>query len=171
MNIPESLRLHQLWLAGDPSGVQFVAAGADLSGADLRWADLSGADLSGAYLYGADLRRADLRSADLSGAVLTGSDLTGAIIDDGSVLVGPRPVFQIGPIGSERRTLVAYVTDGGIRLRAGCFFGTVEQFTGRLNSTHGSNEHAREYRAALDMIRSHAELWGTPAPSDTSGAE
>ena len=35
MNISEALRLHQLWLADDPSGVRFVAAGTDLSGADL----------------------------------------------------------------------------------------------------------------------------------------
>ena len=45
MNIPEALRLHKLWLADDPSGVQFVAAGADLSGAVLTGADLT--DTSG----------------------------------------------------------------------------------------------------------------------------
>ncbi len=39
MNLPESLRLHQLWLADDPSGVRFVAVGADLSGADLSCTD------------------------------------------------------------------------------------------------------------------------------------
>ena len=49
-----------------------------------------------------------------------------------------------------------------IRLRAGCFFGAREQFEAQLTAAHGENEHAQEYRAALDLIDAHARLW-TPA--------
>ena len=55
-------------------------------------ADLGGADLRGANLYGADLRGADLGGADLRGADL----------GDGLMLIGKRPFFQLGPIGSRQ---------------------------------------------------------------------
>lgn len=42
--LKEVMRLHQLWLNGDPAGKR----------ANLRWADLSWADLSGANLSGAE---------------------------------------------------------------------------------------------------------------------
>jgi hypothetical protein len=80
VNISETLRLHSLWLAGDPAGVR-----ADLSDADLRYAILSGADLRDADLRGADLSDADLRYAILSGADLRGADLRGAILS-GAIL-------------------------------------------------------------------------------------
>jgi hypothetical protein len=64
-DITEALRLHQLWLEGNPDGRQ----------ADLRKADLHGAELSGVDLYGADLRKADLRDAKMGGANLNDADL------------------------------------------------------------------------------------------------
>ena len=65
INLPEVLRLHALWLNGDPTGQR-----ANLSRADLSRADLSGANLSRADLYGANLSGADLSGADLSGVNL-----------------------------------------------------------------------------------------------------
>ncbi|MCA9368613.1 pentapeptide repeat-containing protein, partial [Candidatus Kaiserbacteria bacterium] len=141
----------------DLSGADLSGAnlsGADLSGADLRYAYLSGADLSGANLGGADLSGANLGGADLSGADLSGADLR-----EGLKLVGDRPYFQLGPIGSESRTFEAFITDQGPRLRAGCFFGTRDEFVAKLNQTHGNNIHAREYTAALSLIDAHCELW------------
>jgi len=81
--IKEVLRLHKLWLDGNPEGRRAKLTGADLSyanltGADLSYANLTGADLTGADLRSADLSGADLRSADLSGANLSGANLTGA---------------------------------------------------------------------------------------------
>jgi len=83
MNLPETLRLHALWIMGDPAGVranlsEANLSGADLSGADLRGADLRGANLSWANLSGANLSWANLSGADLSGANLSGADLSGA---------------------------------------------------------------------------------------------
>ena len=159
-------------------------SGAYLSRADLSRAVLSGADLIGAYLIGANLSRAnlsravlsranlsgavlsraDLSRAVLSGAVLSGAYLSRAVLRDGARLIGARPVVQVGPIGSRSDWLIAYLTDGGIRIDAGCQRQiTRAEFETRLAKTHGDNQHAREYRAALAYIDAHAAIWSDAA--------
>ena len=120
---------------------------------------LAAANLYGANLYGADLCGADLRSANLRSANLCGADLYGANLGDAGRLVGRRPYFSIGPIGSREDVLAAFLTERGVFLRAGCFFGTVDQFREKLQDEHGDNVHAKEYRAALDMVLAHYEAW------------
>jgi hypothetical protein len=75
VNISETLRLHMLWLAGDPDGVR-----ANLSGANLRRANLSDAILSDA-----NLRRANLSDANLSDANLRRANLGDAILSDANL--------------------------------------------------------------------------------------
>ncbi len=158
----------------DLSGADLT--GADLSGADLTGADLNGAKLTGAYLAhayltgadlshailsNADLSNADLNGADLNGAKLSHAYLNGAKLKNNEALVGNRPIFSIGPIGSRSDNFIAYITDKGIRLDAGCKKNiTLEEFEGLLSETHGNNVHGREYRAALALISIHHELWG-----------
>ena len=148
-----------------------VSGGANLRDANLRGANLGGAylrdaHLRGAYLGGANLRGAYLGGAYLGGAYLRGANLGGANLGDASLrganLIGDRPVFTVGPIGSRCDHFTSYLTDKGIYLRAGCFFGSVAEFTEKLRSQHGENSHAQEYMAALQLIQSHARLW-TPA--------
>ena len=127
-----------------------VKQGADLTGADLKGANLKDADLKCVYLKGADLTGADLTDANLTGCKLDGGEL----IDDNE-----RPVFTLGPIGTDQRTLFAFSTEKGIRLKTGCFFGSKEDFLAKLKTTHGDNNHAREYQVALDMIEAHFGLW------------
>ena len=122
-------------------------------------ADLTGADLRGADLRGANLRDADLTGADLNYAYLTGADLRGANLRGGEKLIGERPVFMTGPIGSRCNYLIAYLTDKGVRLLSGCFFGDIDTFRNKLESTHADNDHAAEYRAALALIEKHEEIW------------
>ena len=123
-------------------------------------ANLDGANLAGAYLAGANLA-----GANLAGAYLAGAYLAGAYLQDKSKLVGERPIIQIGPIGSRCAYFVAYLTDQGLRLRAGCFFGTRAEFEAKLSDTHKDSQHAKEYRAALALIDAHAEIW-TPAVTE-----
>ena len=104
--------------------------------------------------------RANLARAYLVGANLAGAYLVGAYLVGEEKLKGKRPVFQIGPIGSRCAYLVAYITDRGLRIRAGCFFGSVSKFKEMLKNTHGDNEHAQEYKAALTLINKHAKIWG-----------
>ena len=141
--------------------------GADLSGAYLSGANLSGADLGGAYLGGAYLGGANLRSADLYGAYLSGANLSGANLsgayDKQLTLVGSRPVFMLGPIGSRCDYLTAYLTDAGVHVRAGCFFDTIEAFRAAVVAEHADNNHGREYMAAIAMIEAHAAIWSSAA--------
>ncbi len=162
--------------------------GADLRGADLRGADLHGADLHGAYLHSADLRGAYLRGADLSGAYLRGADLSGADLRgadlhsadlhgtylrgaDGKKLttIGDRPYLTIGPLGSRNDTLMAWLTDAGVYVNAGCFWDTLEKFRAAVDETHGSTVHGHEYRMAIKMIELHADSW-TPVAAKPEAA-
>jgi uncharacterized protein YjbI with pentapeptide repeats len=145
--------------------------GANLRGANLRGANLGGANLGDANLRDANLGGADLRGANLRGANLRGANLGGANLGDANLrdanlgdgkMVGERPFFQVGPIGSRSDYLLAFITDKGLRLRAGCFFGSRDEFEMKLDAEHGNSEHGQEYRAALALIDKHVELW-TPA--------
>jgi hypothetical protein len=133
--------------------------GANLDGAYLDGANLRGANLGGAYLRGANLGGANLDGANLDGANLRGANLGGANLDGDKKLIGERPVFTVGSIGSRSDFFTAYITDKGLYLRAGCFFGTVAEFVAKLEKTHGANQHAQEYRAALELMQCHARLW------------
>ena len=132
-----------------------INAKADLGGADLRSANLYGANLGSANLGGADLRSANLRSANLYGA-----DLRSANLGDCGKLTGDRPFFQVGPIGSRSDNLLAFQTEKGVYLRAGCFFGSLEEFGEKLEAEHGDNQHGKEYKAALFLVEAHFALWG-----------
>jgi hypothetical protein len=144
--------------------------GADLLDADMRGARLTGALLSGALLSGADLLDADMRDARLSGADMRGADmrgarLTGALLSGADLgetlgkLIGNRPLFQCGPIGSRSDYLMAFITDKGIAVKAGCFSGMLDEFRAAVEKTHGDNDHGKEYAMAILMIETHAAIW------------
>ena len=97
-----------------------------------------------------------MRGADLYGADLRGADLYGDV-----KLTGDRPVLQMGPIGSRADTLLAFTTTDGLRIRAGCFFGTRDEFLDRVEKTHGNSVHGQDYRAALMFIDSYASRWNS----------
>jgi uncharacterized protein YjbI with pentapeptide repeats len=153
-----------------PSGVatrhaleKAVSAGANLDGASLYMANLAGASLARANLDGASLARASLDGANLTGASLDGASLDGANLAGASLsgkkLIGNRPIFMIGPIGSRCSYFTSYITDAGIMLRAGCFFGPIDEFKSKLIEEHGENDHRKEYEAALTLIECHHQIW------------
>lgn len=98
MNVKEILKLHEMWLNGDPNGVQadfrdqkitgLAFTQGDLSQINFNRADLKrgilrkvkfvGADFSNAMLNGASLAWSDFSHANLAGADLTGTDLSWA---------------------------------------------------------------------------------------------
>jgi len=134
--------------------------------------NLCGANLCGANLHGANLGGANLEGANLGGANLEGANLEDATIKSDEKLVGLRPIFQVGPIGSRNDFLIAYITDKGLRFDAGCQRQiTREVFESRLTELHGENEHAREYRAALALIDAHAEIWTPKEDAHVIGAD
>ena len=136
--------------------------GTNLWGADLWGADLQTANLWGANLWGANLQDADLTGADLTGANLTGADLTGAkrYIDGDTAITlhGPRPILQIGPLGSRNGYMMALITSAGVRVECGCFCGTVAEFKAAVEKNHADNpRHRDEYLAAIRMINAWAK--------------
>ena len=128
------------------------------------------ASISERYRLRAALEIGVKRGANLRGANLGGANLGGANLGGDLMLVGDRPYFQLGPIGSESRTFEAFITNQGLRLRAGCFFGTRDEFAAKLNQTHGNNIHAREYTAALSLIDARYELWVPKVEAKESAA-
>lgn len=96
MNVKEILKLHEMWLNGDPNGVQADLYDVDLSGENFRkanlskaklWrvrfdgADFSFANLSGTDLFGAQARKANFSFANLEETYFRCSDLEGANFD------------------------------------------------------------------------------------------
>ena len=109
--------------------------------------------------------------ANLYGANLRSANLYGANLGDAGKLTGDRPYFAVGPIGSRQDVLAAFLTEKGLFLRAGCFFGTVEEFRDKLEGEHGDNMHAIEYRAALVLIEAHYNAWPATIVEEEAPAE
>lgn len=125
-------------------------------------ANLGDANLAGANLAGANLARANLARANLAGAYLAGANLDGAKLSEKDTLIGYRPFFQIGPIGSRCDVVRSYICNTGLIVKTGCFTGSVETFKAAIIETHGDSNHGKEYLAAIAMIEAHAAIW-TPA--------
>lgn len=71
-NIDEKIRLHQLWLAKDPSGVRADFSSHNLDGVDFKKSNLSHANFNEASLIDADLRDCILHHATFAGASMKG---------------------------------------------------------------------------------------------------
>ena len=57
--------------------------------------------------------------------------------------------------GSEGRTTTAFREKGNkIKIRCGCFSGSVEEFEKRVEKTHGDSKFGREYKAVINVINS-----------------
>ena len=108
------------------------------------------ANLRDANLWGANLWGANLRGANLWGANLWGANLWGA---NGKVL-------SFGPIGSRQGITYVTKTERTIHVRCGCFYGTLEEFTAKVEEEHGDSQHGKSYKAAIEFIKAHdAACW------------
>jgi len=62
--------------------------------------------------------------------------------------------LSVGPLGSRQSTLTVTIdAQIGLRLTTGCFSGSIAEFEAAVTATHGDNEHAIHYRAAIALIR------------------
>jgi hypothetical protein len=135
-------------------------ARANLDGANLDGANLARANLDGANLDGANLARANLAGANLDGANLARANLDGANLAranlaranlDGKQILR---VIQFGGIGSNQRQSYAVVTTESVSVRCGCFSGSLEGFSEKINNTHRDNpQYLGEYSAAVEFVR------------------
>ena len=161
----EVLQRHAKWLKNEEGGERADLHEADLRGADLheanlRWADLRGADLHEANLYEADLHEADLRWANLREANLREADLRGADLYGANLYGANGKILSFGPIGSRQGITYVTKTEQIIHIRCGCFYGTLEEFTAKVEAVHGESKHGKSYKAAIEFIKSHdAACW------------
>ena len=148
-DLADVLRLHRLWLDGEPGGQH----------ADLAGAYLAGANLAGAYLAGADLARADLAGANLAGANLADANLARANLADAYGVAA----WSAGQVGLGHLMLGA-VIDGTLRIWAGCWSGTADECRANLTQPGGPPEYRdradrdaliADALAGLERIESH----------------
>lgn len=60
----------------------------------------------------------------------------------------------IGPIGSRNAFTTFYRNkDEIIMVVCGCFHGTIDEFADQVAKTHGNNEHAKAYKAAIQLAK------------------
>jgi hypothetical protein len=112
-------------------------------------ANLRGANLGGANLGGANLGGANLGGAYLGGAYLGGANLG----EEWGKLESVSDVLMVGPIGSRNGYTTIYHTDKGVFVSCGCFRGTLDEFTKKVEETHGDNNHARDYKALVEFVK------------------
>lgn len=132
--------------------------------ADLRDVSFCGSDLRGANFCDADLRNANFKFADIGGA-----DFRGAVVAENNgarmTLVGPRPILQIGPIGSRDDQMIVFLTDQGALIQTGCFLGFLSDFEQAVIQTHGKtasgkeDRYCKEYLSAIELAKAHEKIW------------
>ena len=54
-----------------------------------------------------------------------------------------------------RATTFFRCADGLVRTRCGCFYGTLDEFRGRVKETHGDSKIAKEYLVIADLMEVH----------------
>ena len=75
-----------------------------------------------------------------------------AWVEGNARVEGDADFFLLGPIGSRRDFLTIHAdAELGVRFSTGCFSGTEFQLKEAIQKTHGDNEYARQYRAAIEL--------------------
>lgn len=68
-------------------------------------------------------------------------------------------ICSMSGFGSKYRTTTAFRTkNGDVHVSCGCFFGSLEAFCQRVESTHGNNLYGREYKKMIEMLKIHFEV-------------
>ena len=78
----------------------------------------------------------------------------GASIGYGASIGDGDKYLYLGPLGSRKSVLTLVLKkDEGLQVHTGCFHGPVDTFLDKVTTTHGDNDYAREYRAAIAFAR------------------
>lgn len=76
---------------------------------------------------------------------------------------GQGSIFWIGAVGSRNGTTTFFACkDKKIRVSCGCFFGDLDEFAAKVNTTHGDNQHAKVYMLAIEMAKARIDLDAIP---------
>lgn len=64
-------------------------------------------------------------------------------------------------LGSENRNTTVFKSeDKQIFVKCGCFAGTLAEFEAKVKKTHGDSKFAKEYLAAIEVVKIHFEIGG-----------
>lgn len=55
--------------------------------------------------------------------------------------------------GSACRTTTVFRTTKEVKVKCGCFFGTLDEFAAKVEKTHGDNKHGKVYKAIIEVIK------------------
>ena len=59
--------------------------------------------------------------------------------------------ITISPIGSRDDTTTAFRTVDGVRVKCGCFYGSIDEFEEQAKKTHGDNRHGKtNYKKSIE---------------------
>jgi hypothetical protein len=61
--------------------------------------------------------------------------------------------FACDRIGSEKRKTYFFKGDNGYFVRAGCFFGTFDDFIERVHQVHAITKYEKEYELAVELAK------------------
>ena len=68
-------------------------------------------------------------------------------------------VLTIGPIGSRNSTTTFFRTkENIIKVKCGCFYGTIDEFLAKVELTHRNNKHGQAYRIAAELAKAQIDL-------------
>lgn len=95
----------------------------------------------------------DVEEGELGGFVEKESNLA----NDGDAWVsGNLDYATVGGFGSEQRTTTFFrQKDGTVSVKCGCFYGTLEEFRGKVKKTHKDSKYAQEYLMIADLMELH----------------
>lgn len=71
--------------------------------------------------------------------------------ENGRVINGK--YFACDRIGSEKRKTYFFKGDNGYFVRAGCFFGTFDEFVDRVHKVHAGTKYETEYIKAVELAK------------------
>ena len=112
---------------------------ANLRYADLRYADLINVNLEDAYLRDVDLRDANLRDANLRNA-----DLINVNLEDA------KNYYSFFAYDTSRRIVHCIKHKEKWMIKAGCFWGSLEELEEKVKATHNS----KVYLANIEILKS-----------------
>ena len=111
----------------------------------------------------------DVKKGDIGGWIETEKNLSmygnAWVSDDARVfgnarvsgnarVFGQYDYILIGAIGSRNDATTFFrLKQGGIGVKCGCFFGTIDEFEKAVHKTHAGNEHEKAYMAAIRMVK------------------
>lgn len=105
----------------------------------------------------------DVQAGDLGGWIETEDNLdqdrSAWVYGDARVygdaqVCGNDTWMTFGPAGSRNDFTTFFAcADGSIGVKCGCFCGNLDDFAKKVQATHGDNDHAKIYKAAIEVAK------------------